>query len=251
MFAPIETSEPGLSKENLFLFSFRAVAYEQFFKRSAHTSLDVQRQADIGQPFEIQVAIQEHLYLMKMGIERGLGDIDAWKAKYDAAYSADDYGQFGSYACAFSDVLPVACCGAFHPEVSFAGERLQVISRGNEAFEHVAISITPLNGKTTLTMGWFGVHDGPAIRFAQSFMALDDPAKANAAIHLAFEHLENTYITPSWWDQLDEATREKLVERSMTGMGLSGPERTENALVQLNPVLSTVGVEQEVLFTQA
>lgn len=251
MFAPIETRVPELTKENIFLFSFRAVAYEQFFKRAAYDCLDVQRQADYGKPFLEQVLIQDHLNCYKLGLERGMSDMDEWKREYDGAYSSGDYSKFSGYACAFSEALPVACCGAFHPEIDFSGAKLQIITRGDAGFEHVAVSLTPVNGKTVLTIGWFGLPDGPAERFARSFKDLDDSAKSNAAMHLAFEHLENTYITPKWWDQLDDEARGKLIYRSMTGIGLAGPDREEDSLMSLEPVLTTATVDSEILLTQS
>lgn len=249
MFAPIEAHAPSQTKENIFLFSFRAVAYEQFFKRSAYAHLDVQRQADYGKPFFEQLLIQEYLHYYKLGLERGMSDIDEWKQKYDNAYYRCDYSNFSGYACTFSATLPVACCGAFHPEVDFSGKQLQIISRGEAEFEHVAVSLTPVNGSTLLTFGWFGLPDGPTDRFARSFMNLDHSTKSNAAIHLAFEHLENTYISPTWWDQLGTEAKDTLIYRSMTGIGPAGPDRAEDSLTRLYPTLSTTTVASETLLS--
>ncbi|MBL8299959.1 MAG: hypothetical protein JNN30_16590 [Rhodanobacteraceae bacterium] len=81
-------------------------------------------------------------------------------------------------------------------------------------------------------------------------MALDDSAKANAAIHLAFEHVENTYCTPTWWTGLDEAARGRLVHRSMTGIGPPGIGRGTSSLANLEPILSQAAVVREAIFTQ-
>lgn len=51
MFSPIENRTPNLTKDNIFLYSFRAIAYEQFFKRAAYECIDLQRQLDCGKPF--------------------------------------------------------------------------------------------------------------------------------------------------------------------------------------------------------
>jgi hypothetical protein len=143
MFAPIETGTPTLSRENAFLFSFRALAYEQFHKRVATNVLTIQKQLDFGAPFNAQAAIQIHMHHYGAGLERGIEDICGWKRLYDDAYVSGDYSGFSAYVCMFEHTIPVACCGAFQPEFDFFGTPLQKVSRGQAAFEHVAVTLTP------------------------------------------------------------------------------------------------------------
>lgn len=57
MFRPLEVGSPTLAIENVFLLSFRAMAYELFAKRAALRSVPIQRDLDRGAPFEAQAAI--------------------------------------------------------------------------------------------------------------------------------------------------------------------------------------------------
>lgn len=189
--------------------------------------------------------------MQKTGLEIGISDIAGWKRQYDEAYTKSDYSNFSGYACVFSEVLPTACCGAFQPEVDFSGKQLQLLGRRGSALEHVAINLAPVDGRTILTIGWFGRPGGAAESFAKSFTVLDDSAKANAAMHLAFEHLENTYMRPSWWEQLNEQTRDKLIRRARTGVGADGPDRGTSTFLVLDPILSTAMVEDEVFLTKS
>lgn len=247
LFAPVERKAATLNRESIFLLSFRAVAYEKFHKQISISSIEAQRQLDYGQPFPQQVEIQTHLHLHKSGMQRGLQDINNWKSHYDLSFVTGDYSTFRGYACLFNQVLPVACCGAFHPEVSFSGEPLQKISRGDADFEHIAVALTPVDGRTLLTMGWYGADGGPGELFAKSYAALDAQIKSSAAIHLAFEHMENTYCTPSWWDSIAEDARNRLKLRLTTGIGIGLPERSLTSLTELEPVLSGAVVEQELM----
>lgn len=189
MFAPIESRFPTLTKENVFLFSFRAIAYEQFSKRAAIEFIDVQRQLDSGMSFAEQAVFQENLHWYKNALKAGLANIDDWKSKYDNSYCTESYDQFSAYACLFDRTLPVASCGAFQPEISFSGEVLQIFSQHDTMLEHVAISLTPFKSSTLFTIGWFGKNLGAAELFVKSFMSLGAEHKSNASIHLAFEHL--------------------------------------------------------------
>ena len=106
------------------------------------------------------------------------------------------------FALRVDQVLPIVSCGAFFPEYDFMGKPLQRLSRRPFTFEHLSLSITAFAGRTVALFGWLGGEAGPAGRFVASFRALPDGRKADALIRLAFEHLENIYLAPSWWEAL-------------------------------------------------
>jgi hypothetical protein len=234
MFMPIERGHPQLNDETCFLMSFRAIAYELFQKRQALEGIEIQRKLDYGRSFEEQAAIQMHIHYYLKGTERGLQDLGAWKDKYDAAYLNQAYSSFSFFAVQFSDILPVAACGAFHPEISFDGEQLQILSRGNAAFDHVTVTLLPMGQATAVVFGWLGSDAGPTVQFVKSFANLPDDQKANAAVHLVFEHLENTYLRPSWWDGLTGTDRDEALKRFSAGTALRGYFREDSELTRLD-----------------
>ncbi|UOF14266.1 hypothetical protein IEQ11_21470 [Lysobacter capsici] len=215
MFRPIETGERDISLQSVFLLSFRALAFEHFNKVASIAITDVQRACDKGRPFEHQVGIQQMLHLRRVGAERAILELESWKARYDQAFLSQDYSGFFAYACIFSDLLPVACCGAVQPDYSISGELLQLISRGDSDFENVSITLTPINGLSVLTIGWFGDPDGPGQKFAESFCRLEDGLKSNVAALMAFQYSENTFMRPSWWQGLRAADKDSLIRRIM------------------------------------
>jgi len=245
LFAPIEKAPIQLSKQSAFLLSFRAICYELFAKNAALEGVEIQRQQDKGAPFSVQWAIQQYLSDYREGIKRGLRDLNEWKGRYDAAYVSGNFDEFSFCAVMFSSDLPIVSCGAFHPEFDFAGNPLQAISRGDAMFEHVCFNLTVIDGKSVAVLGWTGDPDGPAEQFVNSFRALPKDAKANAAFHLACEHLENTYFRPSWWESQSDAAKEHLIQRFRSGMGVGGHERKADCLSRLEYVFASASVEQE------
>ena len=131
---------------------------------------------------------------------------------------------------AYSSVLPVVGCGAFHPECDFAGNRLQVVSRGDAPHEHVGLNLVVLNDRSVLLIGWTEGHEGPAELFGRSFEDVPDEEKANVGIQLAVEHIENIYMKPSWWHGLSDTVRNALVTRMRSGGPVVGPDRELNCL---------------------
>ena len=142
MFKPVETGEPVLNEEAAFLLSFRALAYELFMKQSALRCIPIQRENDKGKPFDAQCFIQQHIHAYEHGLKRGLDDVTRWKSEYDVAFVDKRFDSFRFYSVAFSEVLPVVACGAFHPEFDFNSHPLQQLGRGEAPFGHLTYNLT-------------------------------------------------------------------------------------------------------------
>jgi hypothetical protein len=219
MFRPFEVEHRVLTRENCFLLSFRALAYELYTKRISFKSLSAQKNLDRGESFEKQVAIQQYLHAYSHGLERGLRDLTAWKEEYDRTYVTGDYSRYSFYAVAFSETIPIVACGAFHPEIDFDERELQIISRGDAAFDHLTFSLFPLEGLSVAVFGWTATGSDAARQFIESFKRIENCQKANAAVHLAFEQLENTCLRPSWWGSLSGEQRAFAERKFKSGIG--------------------------------
>jgi hypothetical protein len=124
---------------------------------------------------------------------------------------------------------------------------LQKLSFGEFSFEHVTYNLTVFAGKSIAAFGWLhSANIGTSLDFVKSFSQIAVQDKADAAIRLAFEHLENTYIKPSWWHSLPENTRRDAIKRIKTGIGPSGPERQANCLSHAPERYISASVVQEI-----
>jgi len=245
LFSPIEKSSITLGKQAAFLLSFRALCYETFMKDAGLRVTEIQRQADKGDPFETQCAKQQYLHMYREGVKRGIRDLAGWKSKYDAAFLNEDYDGFAFYGVMFSSALPLVACGAFLPQFDFNGNALQIISQGESEFEHLCFNLTVVGGKSIAVLGWTGSPQGPAERFIDSFKALPKDTVANAAFHIACEHLENTYFRPSWWEAQTTSAKEHLMRRFRSGIGSEDAERRSDCLSRLEYSFATATVESE------
>jgi hypothetical protein len=231
MFKPVEAGQPALNEETVFLLAFRALAYELYMKQSALSCLPIQRENDKGKPFEAQCFVQQYLHAYEYGLKRGLADVTRWKSEYDTAFINKKFDRFRFYSVAFSEILPVMACGAFHPEFDFDGKSLQLLGRGEAPFEHMTYNLTALDGVSVLVFGWTEESGGPAAQFVGSYQNVPSAQKADAAIRLAFEQVENIYMKPSWWNGLDRAIQEDAIQRTRSGTGLGGIERQPECTV--------------------
>jgi hypothetical protein len=206
MFNPTELSTVTLGREVAFLLSYRAIVYEKFLKEAALRSIEFdRREADKGRPFVEQALIQTRLYAQECATKLGLGDAARCKAAFDAAYRASPAG-FNFLVVEFASVLPVVSCGAFYPDFDLIGQPLQSLP-AEDPLDPIAVNLTVLNGRSVFSLGWIGSGGSPEA-FAASYRSLPDPEKANAAIRLVFEYLENTHCRPSWWNSLPQVIRD-------------------------------------------
>jgi hypothetical protein len=163
------------------------------------------------------------------------------------------FSNFCFYGLAFDDVLPVVSCGGFLPEVDFAGNQLQLLSNANAnaniKYQHVNFNLTSLNGVTVAIFGWTQDSPGPTYDFIRSLKNLPNTDKANAIAILAFEHLENTYLRPEWWVNLDHDKREFVITKVQSGLGTWGPDRTIKSLLPDQSSLVNARVVQEFVST--
>jgi hypothetical protein len=223
MFRPVEEPGAQLSKENVFLLSYRAIGYEYVMKQYNRANHAVERDnMDRGHEFSKQVMVQNFLDIRLEGVKRALGDIDRWKARYVNAYNANDYSNFHVYGVTFDSVFPFVASGAFMPEYDLTGIPLQKLATSAN-LDELAINVTVLGGVTVASFGWWGDVDGPSSRFVHSFATLPDEEKAKKLAVFVFEHLENVYVKPSWWESRPQEEKNALLDLFKGGLFIRSP----------------------------
>ena len=244
IFSPAEQKIVPLSREVAFLLSYRAVAYEKFLKEAALRTHEFQRrEADKGRPFAAQARIQEVLYAAKYQTELSLRDLTQSKNAFDAAYRAS-YAGFNFLAVEFDSILPVVSCGAFFPDFDLFGQPLQSLAAATP-LDPIAVNLTVLNDRGVLFLGWIR-SGGPAEAFAASYARLPQADKANTAVRLAIEYVENTYSRPSWWKGLPQEFRDGVVASLFTMNAPAVCQRGSNGLCFDGKIFATASVSREV-----
>ena len=226
LFKPVESPNAKLDKWNAYLLSYRAICYELAMKKVHLRELIASRDTlDNGMPFASQRAMQNWLWTHLHGVERGEADVTVWKAQYDVSLLTRDLSDFHFYGLVFQCILPFAASGAFMPEFDYFGNRLQSLAT-SELSDHVVFNVTVLGGVSVAVFAWKGGAGGAAQRFVDSFAGLPSKEQADSLLLTACEHLENTYLKPSWWDSLAQPHRDVLDK----AMGSGTPYRQADAL---------------------
>ena len=219
LFRPIEGKTCTIGPREALLFAYRAACFAAFMKRAQCETAKLFTRLDEGRPVEEQESIQNAARAYTHNAAAALDGTHSRKASYDRRVKADDTEGFHYSWTRFDTLLPVASCGTFLPDFDLAGTPLQRIGHGDAAYDQVALNVTAYEGRSVIVLGWTGAAGGPASRFAASFHALDDGAKAACAVRLPLEYLENSYINPEWWEALSEAEQRNLVRHSSETFG--------------------------------
>lgn len=217
MFRSVEVGFKRLTAETCFLLSFRALAYELVAKEAALRVVPLNREMDKGQPFDMQVEIQQGCLVMETALKKGLQNLNDWKLAYDDMLVRRDFQRFACLGVAFDGVLPIVASGAFHPEYDFEGNKLQRLFASADDYEHITFNITVLDGRSVAIIGWIANDAGPARIFSESFARALNSEGGNVAMRLALEQLENIYFRPSWWRSLSPNLQQRASERMTSG----------------------------------
>jgi len=245
LFRPIEHGDVVLDDRAMLLLAFRAVSYEMFNKIIASRWAEIQRECDRGLPFEHQARAQQVIHYTLMGTMLAIEDTKGWKRRYDRAYFEKDYSNFWYHAVVFNQALPFVSCGGVMPEYDFNGRVSQSFGGRVSEMEHIAFNLTSFGGKSVAVFGWLGPVGGVAEAFVRSFAKLRQDDIANALLRFIFEHVENSFFRPSWWNAMPEAIRAALLARMKNGT-LSGERSPFGLCFDGNDYLPGCSVEQTI-----
>ncbi len=211
-FAPIE-KHPFIScPEHAFLLGYRHFCTELFTKRAAASLLPTLRQADRGKPLEFQFALQQNVDVFQEGFDQGFKDVEKIKAKYDEALLSKDFSHVQYYIVRFNEVPDLLCCSGYFPAYDFDGVELQSLLVLNKIPDHVNFSIVTTDKGGAAVFSWLGDNNASE-RLVKSLHKMSDAELPNAIIRHTFEYCENSYISPVWWDALNEKTKMALRQR--------------------------------------
>jgi SEC-C motif len=212
LFRPIELEPFRATKEQLFLLAYRALSKEVYAKRFAIRMVPILRKGDVGRGSLEQVGLQQYLYIREQVLRYSLRDLESSFSDYQAAYLSGDYDRFSAYVI-FSDREPdFAVSGGIHPEFDFHGASLQDLSSPG-VLDFAAYSVLPLQSGGAMALIWDSESATSSQKLASSLHKLDVSGVPDALVRFSYEHFENCFASPIWWEGLQEAQRKNLLQR--------------------------------------
>jgi len=217
IFAPVEKREFAATPEQCFLLGYRAISRELYTKQSSANLADFRKGADRGKSPAVQLAIQGFNKAFDFGNEAGLKDIRYHKNRYDEVLKSGEYGDVRAYVLELEAAPSVMCSASWMPSEDFGGRQLQNLLDLEKTPHEMTFTSFWSGGRGYVVFQWLKDDNDTCNRFVDSFRALPAEDITAALLRIMFEYFENIYIQPDWWDSLEEASKNLLINR----MGLS------------------------------
>jgi hypothetical protein len=231
IFSLIEDQEFNASKEQCFLLAYRALAREIFTKNNASNLLPFFKKLDQGRISLVQQEIQMVADAFSQGTLAGKKTIESYKNKFDGILNTNDFTDVKACIINFRNMPNVLCSGGIFPEWDFQGNHLEDLSDLSTTPDFFTFSTIATVSGGAVVFCWINDtgKEGNCEKFIHSLKKIDLKELTNSLIRLFFEHCENIFMAPSWWESLKEEHRQNLTNRLLVS-GSVVQERKFNCL---------------------
>jgi SEC-C motif len=231
IFSLIEDQEFIASKEQCFLLAYRALAREIFAKKNVSNLLPFFKKLDQGRISDVQQEIQMVADAFSQGTLAGMNTIESYKNKFDDILNNNDFADVKACIINFRNMPNVLCSGGIFPEYDFQGNRLQDLSDLGSTPDFLTFSTIATTNGGAVVFCWINDSgkEGNSEKLVNSLKKLDGNDLTNSLIRLFFEHCENIFIAPLWWESLEEDQKQSLTNRLLIS-GSVAHERSPSCL---------------------
>lgn len=223
-FDSIDRGDIAFDAQNIFLLSYRAVAYEAHHKAAElHLKKTMKEHGDKGANFEEQAAFQNFIFGDIYYTEMGLREVNDMKEKYDQCLMSGNYDGLKWLAVRIDTRLPVASAGGRFPDYDFEKNPLYDLSLPCEEYPGVMCNILNDAEGSIASMAWFA-DNSRSVRFAESFLKKIEEHGPDFIVYFGICTFDNTYIQPSWWENLSDDQKQKLCNAALSDADETLPE---------------------------
>lgn len=215
LFSPIENQEFNWTDERVFLVAYRAFCYEWHAKNSVSGLEDFFKSLDAGRhPIE-QIYMQGWFRDFFIGTNAAVKDQKTYKNDFDRMLLSQDYSKIIWVGFEFDKPPSVMGAGGFCPLQDFAGNRLQDLTDLSVISQPIYYSSFSSGNRGIFCLAWIDGYGDACNKFVNSFLEIEDENKPDEIIALLFDHSENLFLAPDWWEGLTEEQQENLKGRSI------------------------------------
>jgi len=213
-FKPIEKNSFSPTEQHTFLLGYRAICKALFGKRAQLEMIPIHRESDKGRFYEEQVQWQGFLNNLEILWQRDIKNLNYHKSLYDKVLLSMDYSHVCFYVIQLGECPDFMCSGVTEPYCDFSGKQIRF--RIEEIIDTVAFSVIATDYGGAVIFTW--MSDSPICeKLVSSLDSLLDDAVPHAIVRFAFHYFDNIFVSPQWWDSLDDTSKQKLLIRQQKG----------------------------------
>lgn len=227
LFSPIENKDFSISSYNCFLLGYRALVKEMYAKDLQHSGIEIKKDLDKGKPLSFQVFYQRYLNNYEKNVNFAQKDLLILKNGYDKVFLNGNHDNIYYFVMRFDNIPNILFSGSFFPEFDFDGNMLQIFGR-EDSLDAMTVNMIVTKVGGLLSFQWIGKSKANE-QFIASLKEIEHENLASSIIQFAFEVFENLYVSPNWWDNLDEEMKISLENKIYNGIP-TNPHKSNHLL---------------------
>lgn len=213
IFRKIEFDNFTVDQEAAFLYCYRAICRELFWKRKQKDFQEGLFSATKKMILSYSQAIKEEsLKDFYLGITLGLSEIEALKTQLDSYLTNKEFSRTYYYVAVIDSIPEIMCCAGTQPGFDFDGNQIQDLGNLTIPLEYITLTINYRNQRGNIIFSW--TENSPKIEsFIKSLHRQNDFQFTQSIFRFVFEFFENSYFSPKWWDSLSAESKYKILTR--------------------------------------
>jgi hypothetical protein len=168
----------------------------------------------MGYKLSDQIILQESLWFLKRDIDKGFGDIDSIKEKYENLYTNNKFDLLSSYIIEMDTPISVAVCASISPYYKVDGIKFQNLGDPLYNFQHFSMTTATINGNAVYVISHLKEHKVISGYLLDVFTRDKDFIK-DWLFKSIFAYAENVYFDLDWWESLNLDSKEVIYNLAM------------------------------------
>lgn len=242
LFSPIEDAPFDATPLHCFLVTYRAVSRELFSKAYASKVFGLMKTLDRGRGLYQQLAIQAASSSLGENNDLTTGDLNYIKQKLDGMLTSGDYQNLGYAIFTLESPPPIMGSAIVGPTFDFDGlEAQRVSSIPSEMPDYMAINAFSSEGRGYVVFSWLAEHSETCVKLVRQF--IDKKLSADSLAVFILMLIENFYISPKWWSELDTKVQDLIKRLYSQGVETHTDGDSVKASVPLNfPAITNISL---------
>jgi hypothetical protein len=216
IFACVEDKEFTGSAEQCFALMYRSITKEIYAKGGNKIVSEVVKSSDKGRTISEQVFVQNLATSFAAGTDVAAQELNELKSKLDQHLLSKKDIPIKHLLFESSTTIPIVVSSIVSPGHDFQGKQLQDLGDLSAKAEGVVFNSFSSGGKGYVLFSWLAssliIDD-----FMKGLLAIELENTFSALVRFFFGVAENTFCSPTWWNNLQKPQKDKINRLIMNG----------------------------------
>ncbi len=217
LFSCIEDRTFVGDQEQCIALMYRSVAKELYAKEGSLVTSEFIKEADKGAVPLQQVFIQSFSSDFQLGTKTAIKELSELKSQLDEQLLGNAIKNMSHLIIESSSPMPIAVSSIVSPASDFGGKSIQNLGDLSVVAEPLIFNSFSSDGKGYVVFSW-PKSSNKVLGFINSLLDVKQTDIFSSLVRFFFGVSENTFISPSWWNDLARPQKDKIESLIMSGV---------------------------------